>query len=325
MWEQITALFSVGLFQNTIRNATPVILAAMGGLFTEHAGIMNIGMDGMILVGAFTAVVFSYLFASAPMGVLFAVIIGIAIGLFFALFVVKLKADEFVIGTTVNIFAGGVTIYLLRSVFHQIGTWVSKDIKGLPPIDIPLIKDIPVLGEVLSGYSLFVYLSWVFVIVVWIFLYRTPYGFWIRAAGEHPSALETAGIDPVRMKFLASVICGVFCGLAGAHLSLGYLNCFQEGMSASRGFIAFACVVFGMANPPKVFGAAMLFGFLQALGLRLQSVGVPSDLTAAVPYLTTVLMLVYITVSANRRKRNRAKKELKAEEAEQAELAEPTA
>ena len=325
MWEQITALFSVGLFQNTIRNATPVILAAMGGLFTEHAGIMNIGMDGMILVGAFTAVVFSYLFASAPMGVLFAVIIGIAIGLFFALFVVKLKADEFVIGTTVNIFAGGVTIYLLRSVFHQVGTWVSKDIKGLAPIDIPIIKDIPVIGEILSGYSLFVYLSWVFVILVWFFLYRTPYGFWIRAAGEHPSALETAGIDPVRMKFLASVLCGIFCGLAGAHLSLGYLNCFQEGMSASRGFIAFACVVFGMANPPKVFGAALLFGFLQALGLRLQSVGVPSDLTAAVPYLTTVLMLVYITVSANTRKRNRAKKELQAEEAEHAELVKPTA
>ena len=325
MWDQITALFTVGLFQNTIRNATPVVLAAMGGLFTEHAGIMNIGMDGMILIGAFVAVVFSFLFASAPMGVLFAVIIGIAIGLFFALFVVKLKADEFVIGTTVNIFAGGVTVYLLRSVFHQVGTWVSKDIKGLAPIDIPILKDIPVIGEVLSGYSLFVYLSWVFVILVWIFLYRTPYGFWIRAAGEHPSALETAGIDPVRMKFLASVLCGIFCGLAGAHLSLGYLNCFTEGMSASRGFIAFACVVFGMANPPKVFGAAMLFGFLQALGLRLQSVGVPSDLTAAVPYLTTVLMLVYITVSANTKKRNRAKKEMKAEEAETAELAEPSA
>jgi len=324
MWDQITALFTVGLFQNTIRNATPVVLAAMGGLFTEHAGIMNIGMDGMILIGAFSAVVFSFLFASAPMGVLFAVIIGIAIGLFFALFVVKLKADEFVIGTTVNIFAGGVTVYLLRSVFHQVGTWVSKDIKGLAPIDIPIIKDIPVIGEVLSGYSLFVYLSWVFVILVWIFLYRTPYGFWIRAAGEHPSALETAGIDPVKMKFLASVLCGIFCGLAGAHLSLGYLNCFTEGMSASRGFIAFACVVFGMANPPKVFGAAMLFGFLQALGLRLQSVGVPSDLTAAVPYLTTVLMLVYITVSANTKKRNRAKKEMKAEE-EHTEIAEPSA
>ena len=105
----------------------------------------------------------------------------------------------------------------------------------------------------------------------------------MRASGEHPEALETAGINPVKMKVLASVLCGIFCGLAGAHLSLGYLNCFTEGMSASRGFIAFACVVFGMANPPKVFGAALLFGFLQAMGIRLQSVGIPSDLTEAVP------------------------------------------
>ena len=155
-------------------------------------------------------------------------------------------------------------------------------------------------------------------ILVWVFLYRTPYGFWLRASGEHPEALETAGISPVRMKVISSILCGIFCGLAGAHLSLGFLNCFTEGMSASRGFMAFACVVFGMANPPKVFGAALLFGFLQALGLRLQSVGVPSDLTAAVPYLATVLMLVYITVSGAARKRNRAKKELEREQALQA-------
>ncbi|MGN0658936.1 MAG: ABC transporter permease [Emergencia sp.] len=313
MWEQIAAIFSVGLFQNTIRNATPVILAALGGLFTEHAGIMNIGMEGMILTGAFVAVAFSFTFASAPMGVLLAVLVGILIGLFFALFVVKLKSDEFIIGMTLNTFASGLTIFLLRNVFGQTGTWATKAIKGLPAVDIPLLEDIPFIGPILSGHSIFVYISWILVFVVWVFLYRTPYGFWMRASGEHPEALETAGVDPVKMKVLASVLCGIFCGFAGAHLSLGYLNCFTEGMSASRGFIAFACVVFGMANPPKVFGAALLFGFLQALGLRLQSVGVPSDLTAAVPYLATVLMLVYIVASSENRKKRRAKKETKLE------------
>ena len=181
------------------------------------------------------------------------------------------------------------------------------------PISIPIIKDIPFIGDILSGYSIFVYISWLLVFAVWIFLYRTPYGFWMRASGEHPEALETAGINPVKMKVLASVLCGIFCGLAGAHLSLGYLNCFTEGMSASRGFIAFACVVFGMANPPKVFGAALLFGFLQAMGIRLQSVGIPSDLTEAVPYLATVLMLVYITVRGASKKRSRAKKAMAVE------------
>lgn len=320
MWDQIAAIFTVGLFQNTIRNATPVILAALGGLFTEHAGIMNIGMEGMILMGAFFGVVFSFTFASASMGVLLAVLIGIAVGLFFALFVVKLKSDEFIIGMTLNTFAAGLTVFLLRTVYGKVGSWVSKDIIGLPAIEIPIIKDIPVIGEILSGYSIFVYLSWILVFCVWYFLYRTPYGFWMRASGEHPEALETAGIDPVKMKVLASVLCGIFCGFAGAHLSLGYLNCFTEGMSASRGFIAFACVVFGMANPPKVFGAALLFGFLQALGIRLQSVGVPSDLTAAVPYLATVLMLVYIVTTSESRKRRKAKKaiELEAKKAQNA-------
>lgn len=317
MWDQIAALFTVGLFQNTIRNATPVILAALGGLFTEHAGIMNIGMEGMMLMGAFYAVVASFTFASAPMGVLAAVLVGIVVGLFFALFVVKLKSDEFIIGMTLNTFAAGLTVFLLRTVYHQVGSWVSKDIIGLPAIELPLIKEIPFIGPVLSGHSLFVYLSWILVFAVWYFLYRTPYGFWMRASGEHPEALETAGISPVKMKVLASVLCGIFCGFAGAHLALGYLNCFTEGMSASRGFIAFACVIFGMANPPKVFGAAILFGFLQALGLRLQSVGVPSDLTAAVPYLVTVLMLVYIVVTSESRKRKKAKKAL-AKEARQA-------
>ena len=113
-----------------------------------------------------------------------------------------------------------------------------------------------------------------------------------------------------KMKFIASILCGVFCGFAGAHLSLGYLTMFSEGMSNSRGFIAFACVIFGMANPPKVFLAALLFGFLEALGMRLQSVGVPADLTSMVPYLATVLMLVYIVVSTDRKKKNKAKKQL---------------
>jgi len=313
MWDQITEIFNAGLFQNTIRNATPVILAALGGLFTEHAGIMNIGMEGMILTGAFTAVAFSFMFVSAPMGVLAAVLVGILIGLFFALFVVKLKSDEFIIGMTLNTFAAGLTVFIMRNVFGQVGTWSDAAIVGLPVIQIPLIKEIPFIVAVLSGHSIFVYLSWLLVIAVWFFLYRTPYGFWMRASGEHPEALETAGIDPVKMKVLASVLCGIFCGFAGAHLSLGYLKCFTEGMSASRGFIAFACVIFGMANPPKVFGAALLFGFLQALGLRLQSVGVPSYLTAGVPYLVTVLMLVYIVATSEGRKKRRAKKETRLE------------
>lgn len=304
--EQLLDIFNLGLLQNTLRTATPVILAAMGGLLTEQAGIMNIGMDGMILTGAFVAVAFSFFMSSAGMGVLAAVLVGIVIGLFFALFVVKLKSDEFIIGIALNTFAGGLTVYLLRSIFGVRGTFSDEGIVALPTVHIDFLDSIPLLGPLLNDNSIFVYLTWLLVLLTWIFLYRTPYGFWMRAAGEHPQSLETAGINPQRMKLLASVLCGVFCGFAGAHLSLGYLTMFTEGMSSSRGFIAFACVIFGMANPPKVFLAALLFGFLDALGLRLQSVGVPSDLTATVPYIATVLMLVYVVVSSDRRKNKKA-------------------
>lgn len=309
--EHLMDVFNIGLLQNTLRTATPVILAAMGGLLTEQAGIMNIGMDGMILIGAFVAVAFSFTMSSAAMGVIAAVLVGIAIGLFFALFVVKLRSDEFIIGMALNTFAGGLTVYLLRAIFGVRGTFSDAGIEALPVVHMDFLDNIPVLGPLLNDNSIFVYLTWVLVFLTWLFLYRTPYGFWMRAAGEHPESLETAGINPQKMKFLASILCGVFCGFAGAHLSLGYLTMFTEGMSSSRGFIAFACVIFGMANPPKVFLAALLFGFLDALGLRLQSVGVPSDLTATVPYIATVLMLIYVVVSSDRRKRKRAEKQLK--------------
>lgn len=308
---QLFEVFNIGLLQNTLRTATPVILAAMGGLLTEQAGIMNIGMDGMILVGAFVAVAFSYACASAAIGVLVAVLSGILIGIFFAVFVVKFKSDEFIIGMALNTFAAGLTVYLLRSIFGVKGTFSDSAIVSLPTVHFDFLEGIPIIDPLFNDNSVFVYVTWLLVFLTWLFLYRTPYGFWMRAAGEHPESLETAGISAQKMKFLASILCGVFCGFAGAHLSLGYLTMFSEGMSSSRGFIAFACVIFGMANPPKVFLAALLFGFLQALGLRLQNVGVPADLTSIIPYLATVLMLVYIVVSTDKKRKSRAKKELK--------------
>ena len=311
--DQLEQIFNIGLLQNTLRTATPVILAAMGGLLTEQAGIMNIGMDGMIVTGCFAAVAVSFALSSAGLGVLCAVLAGILIGLFFALFVVKFKSDEFIIGMALNTFAAALTTFMLRSIFEVKGTFSDPGIVPLPTINIGFLDNIPIIGTLLNNNSIFVYITWILVFVMWVFLYRTPYGFWIRAAGEHPESLETAGINPNKMKLIASVLCGVLCGFAGAHLSLGYLTMFSEGMSASRGFIAFACVMFGLANPPKVFLAALLFGFLDALGLRLQPLGVPSDLTAMTPYLVTVLMLVYVVTSGTAKKRRKAKKAVEVE------------
>lgn len=294
------SIFSAGTFNQMLRSATPVALAAMGGLMTEHAGIMNIGMDGMILMGAFVGAVGSYFLASAAMGVLCAIVFGVVIGLFFALFVVKLRSDEFIIGCALNTFAAGATAYLSRAIFGLSGT-SGYTVPHLPTVRIPLIEDVPFLGEILSGNSVFIYITWLLVIVMWLFIYKTPYGFWIRAAGEQPETLRTAGISPERMKWIASILCGVFCGMAGAHLSLGYLNgSFVEGMSASRGYIAFACVIFAAANPSKAYLAALMFGFFDALGLRLQNY-ISSDLTATIPYIITVVMMVYVVVRGQKR------------------------
>ena len=297
MNEILSQVFSAGTFTQMLRSATPVALAAMGGSMTEHAGIMNIGMDGMILMGALIGVLGSYVIGSAAGGVAVAVLFGILVGLFFALFVVKLKSDEFIIGCALNIFASGFTAYVSRAVFGLSGT-SGYEIDYMRPIEIPVIKDIPFLGEIISGNTALVYVAWVLILVMWLFVYKTPYGFWMRASGEKPETLRTAGISPEKMKWLSSVLCGILCGLSGAYLSLGYLNgTFVEGMSASRGFIAFAA-----ANPAKAYLAALMFGFFDAIGLRLQNY-ISSDLTSAIPYAITVIMMVYVVTSKERKRR----------------------
>ena len=303
----LKSIFSAGTFQQMLRSATPVALAALGGSLTEHAGIMNIGMAGMILMGAFFGVLGSWLFASAAAGVALAVGVGLLVGLFFALFVVKLRSDEFIIGCALNTFALGLTGFLSRSIFGASGT---KGNPFLPSLRLPGIESIPFLGKILSGNSLFVYLTLLFVLLLWLFLYKTPYGFWLRASGEKPETLRTAGIDPAKLKWLASILCGVFCALAGAHLSLGQLQgTFAENLSNNRGYIAFACVIFGAANPPKAYLAALMFGFFDAIGLRLQEY-LSADLTNLIPYVITVVMMVYVVVRAQQRKNHRARSAL---------------
>lgn len=297
-------IFNVLLLQNTLRTATPVVLAALGCLMTQHVNITNIGIDGMMLMGAFFAVLGSYLCGSWVMGLVFAIVLGVLLGLFYYVFVIKFHSDEFIIGVALNIFAGGATVFLLRTIFQVKGSFSGPGIDPLPTVVLPAIKDIPVLGMLLSGNTLLVYVSWLLVPILWLLIYKTPWGFHLRAAGEYPAALEACGKSPNRMKLTASVLCGVLSCVAGAHLSLGYLNMFTENMSAARGYVAFACVIFGRGNPPMVFLAALLFGFIDALGLRMQKY-VPSDLTAMAPYLVTVIMMV-VVVLWDRRKKSRA-------------------
>lgn len=298
-------IFNILLLQNTLRTATPVVLAALGCLMTQHVNITNIGIDGMMLIGAFFAVVGSYYTGSWLGGLAITILIGVVLGLFYYLFVIKFRSDEFIIGVALNIFAGGLTIFLLRTMFGVTGSFSDPAIVPLPAIRIPLIEEIPIIGPLISGNTLLVYVSWILVPVCWAFIYKTPAGFHLRAAGEYPDALTACGKSPDKMKCLASVLCGVLSTMAGAHLSLGYLTMFSQNMSASRGYVAFACVIFGGGNPPKVFLAALLFGFIDALGLRMQKF-IPSDITSMAPYVVTIVMMVAVVLMERNKKKIRS-------------------
>ena len=302
-------IFNVLLLQNMLRTATPVALAAMGCLMTHHVNITNIGIDGMMLIGAFFAVLASYTLHSWLAGLAAAMVVGVLLGLFYYVFVIKFGSDEFIIGTALNIFATALTTFLLREALGVTGSFSSPEIVPLPTIHLPLIEQIPVLGQLLSGHTLLTYVTWILVPVCWAFIYKTPIGAHMRASGEYPDALVACGGQPARLKCLSSVLCGILACLAGAHLSLGYLTMFSENMSSSRGFIAFACVLFGQGNPPVVFLAALMFGFVNALGLRIQKI-IPSDLTAMLPYAVTVIMMVVVVVMQRRKKQRMARQQM---------------
>lgn len=288
-------IFNLTLLQHTIRTATPLILAALGGLLTEHAGILNIGMEGMILLGSFFGVVGSYFFSSSLAGVILAVIVGIIVGIIYGYFVIELESDEFIIGIAINMFASGLTVFLLRSIFGVKGAFSSPDIIPLPKLNFPGIDKIPVLDVIFNNHSIFIYVSWILVVLIYIYLYKTPKGMWLRASGEYPEALESVGISSKKMKYISSIACGILCSFAGVHLSLGYLTLFTENMSADRGFIAVAAIIFGSANPIKTFIAALMFGFFDALGMRMQVIGIPSQFTQMIPYLVTIITLFIVT------------------------------
>jgi ABC-type uncharacterized transport system permease subunit len=209
-----------------------------------------------------------------------------------------------VMGIAINIFAVAATIFLTRAVFGTAGAFADPRIVGLGPIDIPILKDIPILGPLLSGYTFIVYLAWILVVLTAIFLYRTPWGLHLRAVGENPEAAETLGINVGRIRFLAVMASGVFASLGGVYLSLGHLQMFTDQMSAGRGYIGMAVNTFGGGEPVGVFLASILFGFVDTIGWRLQGERIiPVYFISMLPYLAT---LIALTVFTMRRQRARA-------------------
>ena len=285
----------VGLITGMISGATPILLAALGGAFTFYAGVFNIAMEGMMLVGAFFAVWGSYTFHSWLVGLLLAVLGSLGLALIFILFAVGLKTDEFVTGIALNLFALGATTYLLRRIFSVKGVFTSAGIQPIPRLRIPGLDRIPFLGDILSGQNLVVYLAVLLTVASAYLVFRTRFGLRLRAAGYNPASLETSGVSPARVQAMSLLICGVLCGVAGAFLSLGYVVLFAENMSAGRGWISLAVIILVNGNPWGVALISLLFGFFDGLGLFLQGNRVPAQFTAMIPYLATLAALYFYT------------------------------
>ncbi len=284
-------LWSSDLLYATLRLTTPILFAALGGLLCERAGVLNIGLEGMMLGGALAAYVAALRTGNPWLGLLAAVIVGALTGLLFAIVVITFRANQIVSAVGLNLLMLGVTGVALRA---AIGLTIgSSPAPTIPIWKIPLLGDLPVLGPVLFDHLPLVYLAFILVGIITFLFYRTTWGLAIRATGEHPKAAETVGINVIRVRYLTVVWSGVMAALGGAMLSIGYLNTFQEGMTAGRGFIAFSAIIFGRYAPVGTMLASLLFGFADALQLRIQAFGVkvPYQFLVMLPYVVTLLAL----------------------------------
>ncbi|MEA4997982.1 MAG: ABC transporter permease [Candidatus Limiplasma sp.] len=280
--------------------STPTLIAGLGIVFSERAGIVNIGTEGVMLVGALAGVIGSMLTGSVWLGCLFAMLISVAFAGIFAVFTVVVKADQTVIGTGMNILASGLTITVNRAVFGA--STSPPKIDAFVKAPIPLLSQIPVLGTVFFNQPIPVYIAFLLVPVAWFVLFRTNIGLKVRAVGEHPRACDTVGINVARTRFLSVLYSGMMGGFAGAFVSMGQMTFFTENMIAGGGFMALAAVVFGNYTPLGVMGAALVFGTSNALKFQLQALntGIPSQFLVMLPYLITILALCGLIGRSNK-------------------------
>jgi ABC-type uncharacterized transport system permease subunit len=286
---------------SAIRISTPLIFAALGGLLTFQAGMLNIALDGFMIVAAFAAISAAYATGSLVAGVLAGILAAMLLAAFLALFNLRFRAHIFIAGIAVTFLAYGLTALLLKSVLGQDGVFASDAIPTFASLDIPFVDDIPIIGPLVSGHTLLVYMAYLAVPLVAWSLYGTRWGLRVRMVGEAEDAARAAGIQVDWIKFQTMVLSGLFCGLAGAYLSLGYVSLFAKQMTNERGLIALAAIFFAKGRPVRTAAVAVLFGLATALSVRLPQVtGAAPQLLQLIPYLVTILAMIVVGVRATR-------------------------
>src|SRR3954468_1445969 len=278
------------LFASMFRYATPLTFAAIGGMFSERSGVVNIGLEGMMLTGAFFGILGADKTGSWALGVLIAMIAGGVLALIHAIVSIHWRADQIVSGTAINFLALGITGYFYIDIYGENGT--PGDVAAIPDVTIPGLKDVTFFGPAIGSLNLMIWVSFALIILSYIVMFKTPIGLRIRAVGEHPRAADTVGISVYATRYGAVCLSGVLAAMGGAYLSVGFVNSFGENMTAGRGFIGLAALIFGNWRPFGAFGAALLFGFSSALAQRLGSVPSWSSyavLFQALPYILTLI------------------------------------
>lgn len=292
------------ILDSTVRLATPLLLACLAGLFSERSGIFDIGLEGKMLIAAFFSAAFASLTGSVWIGLLAGIASSMVLAGIHGLASITFRGNQLIAGVAINFLASGLTVLVAEDWFSQGGrTPALSGAERFSAIEWPLadvLDGIPVVGpvyaELVSGHTLLVYVALLAVVVSWYVLFRTRFGLRLRAVGENPAAVDTAGISVVRLRFIAVAICGFLCGLAGAYLATGLAAGFVKEMSAGRGFIALAALIFAKWRPWPALWACLLFGFLEAAGNRYQNIDIagfilPVQFMQALPYILTVVIL----------------------------------
>ncbi|MCB6346512.1 ABC transporter permease [Enterocloster lavalensis] len=278
------------IINSTIRSTTPVLLAALGSAICSRVGVFNIALEGQILIGSFVAIVANYFTGNVYIAVLCGVLAGVAVASLVAVLQVKYQAADMVIGTSVNLLVGGLTSVLLNTILGVKGSFSSPELKALPKINIPVIRDIPFVGRVLEQLTFIDYLSYLLAVLMFVYLFKTVQGFHVQSVGKNKEAAGSLGVKTLRIQILAVLVSGALCGLGGSVLCMGQVTLFTENMSSGRGYIAMASSNMGQTHPLFIILSSLFFGFCQALGVSLQNV-IPSQLTLAIPYIATIIAL----------------------------------
>ncbi|MGB9749561.1 MAG: ABC transporter permease [Caldisericia bacterium] len=286
-----------------LRVMTPILFASIGVAFSALAGSINISLEGTMLISAFFGVIVSAFTKSLTLGLISGILAGIGLASILAYFHLKLKADIILAAIALNMFASGFTIFLLYIFAKDKGT--SSSLKSLvfPSIQIPILKDIPILGEIFSGHNILTYLALLSILIFFIIIFKTPLGLRIRAVGQNPDAASSVGINVNKIKFYALILSGIFGALGGLYLSMGYVSWFARDMTAGRGFIAIAASNLGAHLPLGVFLASILFGILNTIAIYFASLQVPSEFIQMIPYIATIITLTIYSIQASRKKR----------------------